>query len=203
MFSLFFVVNSIFVNCASDIPQSRFGKRYAELAARARVPLGFALLVVYAVFARPVLWRAVLGAAIALAGIALRALAAGCVDKNRALATGGPYAYTRNPLYLGTALVAAGFALAGGLWWMAALAAIFFAGVYLPVIGEEEAHLAKLFPEFRDYAARVPRLWPALRPRWEPPGRFSWVLYRRNQEYNALLGYLFGLALLVWKLLVR
>jgi len=71
----------------------------------------------------------------------------------------------------------------------------------LPVVGEEESHLANLFPEFRDYAARVPRFWPALRRGAAPPQPFRWPLYRQNQEYNALVGYLFGLALLVWKLI--
>ncbi len=176
-------------------------KRYSEIAARLRVPLGFALLLLYAVFARPTPATALAGAAIALGGIALRASASGYLDKNRVMATGGPYAYTRNPLYLGTALVAGGFALASGLWWMAAVLALFLVAVYLPVVGEEEAHLAKLFPEYLDYAARVPRIRPAARPRWESPDRFRWALYRQNREYNALLGYLFGLALLAWKLL--
>ena len=191
------------MNSAIRNPQSAFGKRYAEIAARLRVPSGFALLVLYALFARPAPWRAAAGAAIALVGILLRGLAAGHLDKNRALATGGPYAHTRNPLYIGTALVAAGFALAGGLLWMGALFALFLLALYLPVVSEEEAHLAELFPEFRDYAARVPRLWPAVRPRWESSGRFCWALYRQNQEYNALVGYLLGLVLLAGKLLAR
>ena len=137
-------------------------KRYSEIAARLRVLLGFVLLLLYAAFARPTPSRALAGAAIALGGMVLRTLAAGYLDKNRKMATGGPYAYTRNPLYLGTALVAAGFALAGGLWWMAAVLALFLVAIYLPVVGEEEAHLAKLFPEYRDYAARVPRFWRLL-----------------------------------------
>lgn len=175
-------------------------KRYAEFAARVRVPLGFALLALYAVFARPSPERALVGAAVALLGIALRAYAAGHLAKNQALTTSGPYAYTRNPLYLGSALAGLGFAIAGGVWWLALLMAVYLVAFFLPVISEEEAHLAKLFPEFRDYAARVPRFWPA--PQRPPgrPARFRWSLYRRNQEYNALLAYLFGIALLIWKL---
>jgi protein-S-isoprenylcysteine O-methyltransferase Ste14 len=177
-------------------------KQYAELAARTRVPLGFAMLALYAVYARPSLPRFVAGAAVAALGLALRALATGHLDKNRSLATNGPYAYTRNPLYLGTALAACGFALAGGCWWLAVLFALFLMLWYLPVVGEEESHLANLFPEFREYSARVPRFWPLLRPRAESSAspHFRWALYRQNQEYNALVGYLFGLALLVWKL---
>lgn len=177
-------------------------KRFAELAARVRVPAGFVLLAVYAVFARPAPARLAAGASIALAGILLRAWAAGHLDKNRSLATSGPYACTRNPLYLGSALAGLGFALAGGVWWLGVLVALFLVVVYLPVVAEEESHLAQLFPEFRDYAAAVPRFWP--RPphysRPAPGDSFRWRLYWQNQEYNALLGYLVGVALLLWKL---
>lgn len=179
------------------------GKQYAELAARTRVPLGFALLLLYAVVATPSLARFAAGGAIALLGLVLRAWATGHLDKNRALAVSGPYAYTRNPLYLGTTLVAAGFAVAGGNWWLAVCFAVFLAMWYLPVVGEEESHLANLFPEFRDYAARVPRFWPSLRSKAPSPQRFRWSRYLQNQEYNALVGYLFGLAVLGWKLFAR
>lgn len=178
-------------------------KQYAELAARTRVPLGFAIVLLYAFFATPSLTRLAAGGAVALLGLALRAWATGHLDKNRALAVSGPYAYTRNPLYLGTALVAAGFVVAGGNWWMAVTFAVFLALWYLPVVSEEESHLANLFPEFRDYAARVPRFWPALRSSAPSPQRFRWSLYLQNQEYNALVGYLFGLAVLGWKLFAR
>lgn len=180
-------------------------KRYAEWAARLRVPSGFLLLAVYAYFSRPAPFRLAAGALIALAGLALRACAAGHLEKNLRLATSGPYAYTRNPLYLGSALVAAGFTVAGGAWWLGALFAAYLVLVYLPVVAEEEAHLAKLFPEFRAYAAAVPRFWLRARPYREAGGEsshmlFRWSLYRRNQEYNALLGYLFGIGLLIGKL---
>lgn len=177
-------------------------KRYAEFAARIRVPSGFVLVVVYTLFSRPAPEMAAVGALLALAGILLRAYAAGHLEKNIRLATSGPYAYTRNPLYLGSALVALGFALAGGVWWLGLLLALFLVALYLPVVSEEEAHLAKLFPDFSGYAAAVPRFWPRPPERGSLPasGRFRWALYWKNQEYNALAGYLLGIALLVWKL---
>jgi protein-S-isoprenylcysteine O-methyltransferase Ste14 len=141
------------------------------------------------------------GLPVALAGLALRAWACGHLAKNERLATTGPFAYTRNPLYLGTLVVAAGFALAGGSWWLAALFSVYFVAVYLPVIGEEESHLRHLFPEYTAYAARVPRLVPRLRAA-EWGGRFQWALYRRNREYQALLAWLAGAALLGIKLAV-
>lgn len=175
-------------------------KRYAEFAARARVPLGFVLLALYAMFSRPSPERVLAGAVIALLGIALRAYAAGYLAKNQALTTSGPYACTRNPLYLGSALAGLGFGIAGGVWWLALLMAVYLVAFFLPVIAEEEAHLAKLFPEFREYAARVPRFWPVLRNPLPGSARFRWSLYWRNREYNALLAYLFGIGLLIWKL---
>ncbi len=183
-----------------------FSKRYKEFAARARVPLGFLLLIVYAVFARPVWERAAAGLGLAFLGIVLRAWATGHLDKNRDLCQSGPYAYTRNPLYLGTATVAAGFAIAGGEWWIAALFALVLGFVYWPVVIEEESHLRNLFPGFAAYAERVPRFWPAsdskkLRSQTRADMPFRWALYRQNQEYNAAIGFAAGVALLLWKLL--
>jgi len=175
-------------------------KRYYEAAARLRVPLGFLVLAVYAVFARPAPARVAAGGVIALAGIVLRAAAAGHLAKNQRLATSGPYAYTRNPLYLGSALAGLGFAIAGGRWWLALLLAVYLFAFFLPVVAEEEAYLATLFPEFQAYARIVPRFWPA-RGRVVPSSeRFRWSLYWRNREYNALLAYLFGIGLLLWKM---
>ena len=88
---------------------------------------------------------------------------------------------------------------AGQSWWLAALFAVYFLAVYLPVIGEEESHLRQLFPAYEDYAQRVPRLLPRLTPAYRG-GRFQWALYRRNREYQALLGFLLGAAVLAGKL---
>jgi protein-S-isoprenylcysteine O-methyltransferase Ste14 len=175
-------------------------KQYKELAARARVPLGFVLVVVYAVFARPTWNCFAAGVALAAVGLLLRAWATGHLDKNRDLCTGGPYSHTRNPLYLGTALVAMGFALAGAVWWIALLFLAVLLFIYLPVVIEEESHLCDLFPGFADYAARVPRFLPSLTARVESTARFRMALYRQNQEYNALAGFCCVLALLLWKL---
>lgn len=176
-------------------------KRFGEVAARIRVPAGFALLAVYAVFCRPRPAGAAAGLAVAFLGILLRAYAAGHLEKNARLATSGPYAYTRNPLYIGSALVGLGFAIAGGVWWLWPLVALFLVVLYLPVVAEEESHLADLFPEFREYAAAVPRFIGVARSRTgAASSKYRWALYWRNQEYNALLGYLFGLAILLWKL---
>lgn len=175
-------------------------KSYAETAARWRVPAGFVVLLVYAWFARPMPPLLLVGALIAFAGIALRAWAAGHLEKNEQLATSGPYAYTRNPLYLGSALAALGFALASSVWWIGFLLATYLVAFYLPVVYEEEAHLANLFPEFQAYAAAVPRFAIRLRSSGDAGNHFRWQTYWKNEEYNALLGYLAGVAVLLWKL---
>ncbi len=140
------------------------------------------------------------GLGIAAAGLVLRAWACGHLAKNERLATTGPFAYTRNPLYLGTLTVAAGFAVAGRNSWLAALFALYFLLVYLPVIGEEESHLRSLFPHYAEYAARVPRLAPRLTPAYRG-GSFDWRLYQRNREYQALAGFLTAAAVLAAKLM--
>jgi hypothetical protein len=132
----------------------------------------------------------------------LRGWATGHVEKNIRLAESGPYAYVRNPLYLGTLLVAAGFAIASRRWPLAVLFGIVFVFIYLPAIELEEQHLRTLFPQFAGYAQRVPALWPTLNaaPR---PEHFRWGLYVRNREYQAGIGFLVGAAYLIVRAFTR
>jgi Phospholipid methyltransferase len=102
----------------------------------------------------------------------------------------------RNPLYIGTTLAAAGFAIASRQWGLAVLFAAVFIFIYLPAIELEEQHLRKLFPAFATYAERVPALWPTFSP-MRKPGRFRWELYVRNREYQAGLGFVAGAAYLI------
>ena len=145
-----------------------------------------------------------MGSAIALAGLSLRAAGAGYLAKNQVLATGGPYAYTRHPLYLGSTLAGIGFCVAGGRWWFFVMLGIFLGAVYWPVIRREELHLTKLFPEeFGAYYRAVPFL-SFRRVRFASAqmanSRFSWTLYRRNREYEALLAFLGIVSILLLKL---
>ena len=175
-----------------------FPKRYADTVARLRVPSGFLLVLAFGWLARPD-WKSLAwGVPISVLGLALRAWAAGHLEKNRELATSGPYAYIRNPLYLGTLIVAAGLFVSAQRWELALLFAAVFGLVYLPVIQLEEQHLRTLFPGFDAYTRRVPLLLPRGR---RIPGRrrFTPGLYIRNEEYNAALGYLAGLAWLLWR----
>jgi protein-S-isoprenylcysteine O-methyltransferase Ste14 len=178
-----------------------FPKPYADRVARLRVPGGFMLVAAFAWFSRPTLMSLAWSVPVSLVGLVLRAWAAGCLAKNRELAITGPYAYTRNPLYLGTLLVAAGVVIASRQMDLAALFAAVFLLVYLPVIQLEEQHLRKLFPEYEAYARSVPALWPCCRRHRPPTSRntFTWRTYLKNREYQAAAGYAAGLALLVWK----
>ncbi len=178
-----------------------FPKPYADAVARLRVPSGFLLVAVFAWFSHPTALSLAVGVPISLAGLALRAWAAGCLAKNRELATGGPYAYSRNPLYLGTLIVAAGLVVASRSIGLGALFAAVFLLIYLPVIQNEEQHLRRLFPEYADYAARVPALWPRFHPFRKTRNPFRVELYLRNQEYQAGAGFAAGMLLLLWKVL--
>jgi len=191
----------------SGEPQRDWIARWQKIARRIRVPLGFAMTLLYLFelwrrAPRPegVAWSLLL----VVPGLALRGYASGYVKKNRELTQTGPYAYTRNPLYLGSMLIAAGFAVALGSWVFALVLACGFAIIYIPVIASEERFLRGAFPGFDDYCRRVPRLIPRLTPARaqlaqdaentaasdadSPSGGFSLALYLKHREYNALLG---------------
>jgi protein-S-isoprenylcysteine O-methyltransferase Ste14 len=161
---------------------------WTKIAHRIRVPLGFAFTAVYLFLATPTVASMLVGSALVISGLAIRAVASGHVQKNEQLTTTGPYAYTRNPLYLGSLILAVGFAIsARNLWIVAGLIVIFLA-IYVPVIRGEEAFLREHFVEFAEYARQVPRLWPRLSSFRNSRGSFSWDLYWKHREYNATLG---------------
>jgi protein-S-isoprenylcysteine O-methyltransferase Ste14 len=161
---------------------------WSKIARRIRVPLGFVFAAAYIWLARPTLVSIVIGSCVAFAGLSIRALASGHVEKNEVLATSGPYAHTRNPLYLGSIILAVGFLIAARSWWLPLIAAVMLAFIYVPVIRSEEAFLRTRFPEFDDYTAQVPRLFPRIHPYRSRPSSFSWHLYWKHREYNAALG---------------
>src|SRR5271154_5935468 len=134
--------------------------QWSQIARRIRVPLGFVFAVIYFWLARPT-WRSMaLGSILMVPGLLIRASASGHVRKNESLTTSGPYAYTRNPLYLGSLLLGLGFAVAARSWGVGVALVVMFFAIYLPVIRDEEAFLRRTFPEFDEYARRVPRMLP-------------------------------------------
>jgi protein-S-isoprenylcysteine O-methyltransferase Ste14 len=168
--------------------------RWQRIARRIRVPLGFVFAGVFLWLAQPT-WKTMLLSLLLVApGVWLRAYAAGYVRKNAELTRTGPYAYTRNPLYLGSMMIAFGFAVAAASWVILIVLAVLFAAIYIPTIQGEENYLREHFAGFDEYAAKVPRLLPRLTAAEFPAnenasgGRFSAGQWRHHREYNALMG---------------
>lgn len=163
-----------------------------------RVRIGYPVGLVYLVLARPTPRWLAIGAAIGVVGLAIRAWAAGHLRKHEALATGGPYAFTRNPLYLGSVILAAGLVVAGASIWAVLIVAAYLILFYPAVMRREESELRMHYgASFDRYAADVPLFWPAFRRfRAGNSERFSRVLYRKNREYQAAIGFAIGIALL-------
>lgn len=174
---------------------------WQKIARRIRVPLGFVFAALFIWLAHPT-WRSIiLGSGIAVIGLLVRALASGHVRKNEQLTMTGPYAYTRNPLYLGSLILAFGFTVASRNWIIAAIAAAMLVIIYIPVIHSEEEFLRAHFAEFDDYCRNVPRLFPRLKLAQGSAGSFSAHLYWKHREYNAAVGAAAIIAVLVIKVL--
>jgi len=163
---------------------------WQRVARRIRVPLGFGFAAVFLFLARPTWGLMALSLALVVPGLWLRAYASGYVKKNTELTTTGPYGYTRNPLYLGSMLIAFGFAGASGRWVLLLLLAGLFAAIYGPTIQSEEAFLRERFANFEAYRRAVPRLLPRLTRAGQMGGggAFSGALWRGHREYNSLVG---------------
>jgi protein-S-isoprenylcysteine O-methyltransferase Ste14 len=168
---------------------------------RLRVPLGFVIAAIVLWIAAPSGRTILAGLPIALFGAAFRAMAAGVIRKDSRLATSGPYSWTRNPLYFGSFLMSAGFAIMSANWIAACALMLPSIVVYPTVIQSEEGHLRRLFPdEYREYCARVPRFVPSFRRiEWF----FSFSQYIANREYNTALGFTATLVILIvkWRLI--
>jgi protein-S-isoprenylcysteine O-methyltransferase Ste14 len=165
---------------------------------RLRVPLGFVVAAAVLYFAEPTRVSILAGLPVALIGAAFRALAAGVIKKDSALATSGVYALTRNPLYFGSALLGVGFALMSGSTIAAGLISVPFILIYPRVILREEEHLQTLFPnDFRLYRSKVPRFFPRITNRM--PRSFAFSQYLANREYNTVLGFAAAVGVLAIK----
>ncbi len=175
---------------------------YSEVAKRLRLPLGFALGIAYVIFARPTWGSFKLGGAIALVGVLVRGWASGHITKNERLATGGPYAHTRNPLYFGSFLIAAGFAIAAH-WSLLVAVVAFFALIYYPTMRREVANIHGRFPEaYSSYATNVPLFFPRPTP-WRGDAAsmngFDPALYMKHGEWKAGVTYALAMIWLAYR----
>ncbi len=153
-------------------------------------------------FAKPQLKWVLSGVGIAVLGLLLRGYAAGHLRKHKQLAISGPYAFTRNPLYLGSVILAAGFSVASHSWISTLLLAAYLAIFYPVVIRREQTELKTLYgAAFEKYASQVPAFWPRLSPAMASTERFSWALYKQNREYEAAIGLAVAMAIL-WILML-
>ncbi|MBK9214270.1 MAG: isoprenylcysteine carboxylmethyltransferase family protein [Chloracidobacterium sp.] len=167
---------------------------------RIRVPLGLIFAVVFMVFADPTTMSIVIGGGITAIGLAIRAWASGHIRKARELASTGPYAYTRNPLYVGSFLIGAGFSIATGVWWLAVVFAALFLGLYLPVMRIEADDMREMFgSEYNEYSNHVPMFIPRFTPWRRKSIEWESGLYLKHREYEAAIGAALAFALLAVK----
>ena len=191
------------MNEASQSASQKPAWTWARIARRIRIPLGFLTAALFVWLARPTLTSLIVGALVMVPGLALRGFASGHVQKDQQLTTSGPYAYTRNPLYLGSLLLAAGFAIAARSWWVVGMMLLTLILIYVPVVAGEERYLRNAFPEYDDYARHVPRLFPRLTPYGDSRGEYSSARYWKHHEYEASIGCFVMLAILIVKLIIR
>lgn len=171
---------------------------------RWRVPLGFLCAAVFILMAKPTRAALIAGACVSLVGLAIRAWAAGHIRKNDQLATSGPYAFSRNPLYLGSFLLGLGFTIAAGQLILGLLFVALFLGIYFPVMRVEAATMAELFgKKYKTYEQSVPLFFPRLTPFRQNDSagvKFDRSLYLRYREYRAALGLVIAWGLLLLKI---
>ena len=171
---------------------------------RWRVRVGYPVGIAAFVFARPQAKWLVCGVSVAILGLIIRGYAAGHLRKHQQLATSGPYAFTRNPLYFGSVLLAAGFSIASHSWISALLLAAYLAIFYPVVIRREQTELQAHYGQaFVAYASRVPAFWPRLTPAMASTEKFSWPQYIKNREYEASIGLAVAMAILLGIMVYR
>jgi len=176
---------------------------WARVARRIRIPLGFLSGIVFVWLAHPNWTSLLVGTLVVLPGLILRGMASGHVQKDKQLTTSGPYAYTRNPLYLGSLMMAIGFAIASRSWWVVAVIVLTFVLIYAPVISGEERYLRQTFPEYEEYARHVPRIFPRFTPYGSQQSAYSSARYWKHREYQASIGCAVVLAILIAKLVIH
>jgi protein-S-isoprenylcysteine O-methyltransferase Ste14 len=182
---------------------------WKKLAQKTRVPVGTVLGIIflwlmYRSLQHPSARSLWIGCAIALAGAALRLWAAGHIEKGKVLTQGGPYAFTRNPLYLGSFFMALGIIIAGQAYWLLIPFIVFFAAFYFPVMKAEEQELFHGYgQQFVDYSKRVPLFIPGFQKSGEASSTFLWSRAVRNREHHTVAGLMIAEAVLIFFILFR
>lgn len=167
-----------------------------SLLARFRVTLGFLVGILCFALARPTWMTIGIGACVAIPGESLRLWAAGHIEKGREITRSGPYRFVRHPLYMGSSIMAIGFAVAAGRVAVVIVVAAYMGLTLLAATRTEERALDEKFKgEYSAY--REGRAKPVER-------QFSWQRVVLNREYRAASGLVIGLVVLaVIKLMLR
>ena len=185
--------------CSSRMLKDK--EKRKRLLQRIRVPLGFAMAIVLVLFGQPTSLTLAIGSFLLLCGLLIRAWAAGHIHKYEKLAVTGPYSFTRNPLYFGSFLIAAGFATAAGVWWLALIVGILYLAIYYPVMRVEEDDLRSRFgTDFDEFARNVPLFFPRPTPWKKMDAGFDFQLYLKHKEYQAAIGTLLIAGILAGKM---
>lgn len=130
-----------------------------------------------------------LGLGFVVLGEVVRFWSAGYIAKDAVIATGGPYAHVRNPLYFGSLLLAVGYGLVSGLgiWGVLFTVALFLVFHLAAILYEEKFLTQKFGQPYLEYVQRVPRLLPSPWPRTTGAGRFTWAQSLKNREQTSAL----------------
>ncbi|MBI3597190.1 MAG: isoprenylcysteine carboxylmethyltransferase family protein [Nitrospirae bacterium] len=172
-----------------------------EVVRRHRIFLSGAIGVLLIYLSRPTVLSLLAGLPFVLLGEAIRTWSSGYIRKNKALATDGPYAYTRNPLYLGSFGIGMGFVVMGNSVWVLVVFLVAFGLVYWSVIRSEEGYLVQVFgSRFEEYVRTVPRFLPRWTRSPYDAGGFDWALVWKHREYQAWAGIAGGVAILIIKM---
>jgi protein-S-isoprenylcysteine O-methyltransferase Ste14 len=177
---------------------------WKQFAQKTRVPAGTVLGILFLLLMHPSVRSLWIGAAVTLPGCLLRFWAAGHIDKGKALTQGGPYAMTRNPLYLGSFLMALGIILGGQGYWLLPMFGAFFAAFYIPVMKAEADYLLGVYgQEFVEYSKRVPAFFPSFQKAGAGASTFLWSRVVRNREQRNVVGLIVAEAILILNFFFR
>jgi len=162
---------------------------------RWRVKAGYIGAVLVLILAKPSLFSLLIGILFSIFGLLIRTWSSGHLNKEKKLATGGPYQYTRNPLYLGNLILGISIVLGCRSWWVFGIFIVYFLFFYPATIKREKERMMKFFQsEYKNYEKNVPLFFPSFKKSYPPNNSsFNWALYKKNKEYRALIG-----AMLFW-----
>jgi len=167
-----------------------------------RIPIGFAAGIIFLLGADPSVPSLLLGLTFMVIGESIRFVSAGTLIKYEGVTRNGIYAYTRNPLYIGSYIIGLGACIAGRDPLFAVFFLIAFPVLYMRLIKREEKYLRLRYgEEYERYTREVPRFWSIRIDLREVLRESSPFLAVKNMEILTVLGILAVNAVMIVKLL--